>query len=329
MAQLVRGFGSSHSPMLNTGPEGWRAIGSGADPRNSWLFDLEGRKHTFEQLVAAAPAWIDAQLMPDVMQEKSERAQKAIDEVAAAVEDARLDALIVIGDDQDEHVLASNRPGILVYHGATIPNRKFPADAQLPEGYKEAIPRYYEPDQDRDYPVAVELAEYLIDFLMDRHFDLATSNELPAPRAEGHAFQFVHRRLMRSELPIVPIMLNTYNPPTQPRVARCFELGRRISEAVACFTADQRIGILASGGLTHFVIDEEFDRKVLALFEKGDAAGLCALPEAALQSGTSEIKNWICVAGACEDLGFHLIDYVPGYRTRARTGTALGFATWS
>ena len=60
MAQLVRGFGSSHSPMLNTGPEGWRAIGSGADPRNSWLFDLEGRKHTFEQLVAAAPAWIDA-----------------------------------------------------------------------------------------------------------------------------------------------------------------------------------------------------------------------------------------------------------------------------
>ncbi len=96
-------------------------------------------------------------------------------------------------------MLASNRPGMLIYDGATIPNRKFPADAQLPEGYKEAIPRYYE--QDRDYPVAVEQAEYLIDFLMDRHFDLATSNELPTPRPEGHAFQFVHRRLMRSELP--------------------------------------------------------------------------------------------------------------------------------
>ena len=329
MAQLVMGFGSSHSPMLNTGPEGWRSIGAGADPGNPWLFDMEGHRHTFEELVAAAPPWIDAQLTPHVMEEKSERAQQAIDELAAAVERARLDALIVVGDDQNEHVLASNRPGMLIYYGPTIPNRTFPADAQLPEGYREAILRYYEPERDRDYPVAVELAEYLIDFLMDRHFDLVTSNELPTPRPEGHAFQFVHRRLMRSELPVVPIMLNTYNPPTQPRAARCFELGRRIAEAVASFGENQRVGILASGGLTHFVIDEEFDRMVLALFEKGDGAGLSALPETALQSGTSEIKNWICVAGACEGLRFRLIDYVPGYRTRARTGTALGFATWS
>ncbi len=300
MANLVLGIASSLTPMLNMGGEGWLAIGASVDPRNRQLLDAKGGRHTFEALEAAAPDWIDAELQSDVLMSKSERAQRALDALAAIIREAELDALIVIGDDQNEHVLSSNRPGILIYHGPTIPNTTVPAGAEFPPGYREAIPKYYEPDQDRDYPVAVDLAEHLIDYLMGAHFDLASSDALPAPRAEGHAFQFIHRRLIDGNLPIVPVMLNTYNPPTQPRVARCYELGLRIREAVQAHPGESRVGVLGSGGLTHFIIDEDFDRTVLDALQAGDRDRICALPEAAFQSGTSEIKNWIATAAACE-----------------------------
>jgi hypothetical protein len=36
----------------------------------------------------------------------------------------------------------------------------------------------------------------------------------------------------------------------------------------------------------------------------------------------------MAVAGACDHLAFEVIDYVPGYRTAAGTGTGLAFASW-
>ncbi|NRB28771.1 MAG: hypothetical protein HRU37_13965, partial [Roseibacillus sp.] len=166
-------------------------------------------------------------------------------------------------DDQDEHLLANNLPGILVYYGETIQNTTAPeALSKIPEGYKNAMGGFFEPEKDRDYPVDVALASHMIDFLIDHEFDLAASNELPQERAMGHAFQFPLRRFA-IDCSIVPVMLNTYNPPTQPRAARCHELGRQIREAVAAMPGDARVGVLASGGLTHFVINEAFDRRVL------------------------------------------------------------------
>jgi 3-O-methylgallate 3,4-dioxygenase len=53
------------------------------------------------------------------------------------------------------------------------------------------------------------------------------------------------------------------------------------------------------------------------------------LPRHKLNSGSSEIRMWICVAGAVEHLDFTWSSYVPGYRTPAGSGTGLGFALWS
>jgi 3-O-methylgallate 3,4-dioxygenase len=88
--------------------------------------------------------------------------------------------------------------------------------------------------------------------------------------------------------------------------------------------------VIASGGMTHFVLDEAFDNKVLDAMQTGDTATLTSLPEALFQSGTSEIKNWITVAGMMAEAGkkMKLIDYVPCYRSLAGTGSAMGFAQW-
>jgi hypothetical protein len=47
-----------------------------------------------------------------------------------------------------------------------------------------------------------------------------------------------------------------------------------------------------------------------------------------LPAGSSEIRNWLVLAGAATDLTMSRVSYAPGYRTPALTGTGLGFATW-
>ncbi len=90
------------------------------------------------------------------------------------------------------------------------------------------------------------------------------------------------------------------------------------------------MAVIASGGLTHFVVDEELDAAILDGIEKGDVAALSRISESMFQSGTSEIKNWIVAAGAMAEAGLsmNLLDYVPCYRSEAGTGSAMGFAQW-
>ena len=57
-------------------------------------------------------------------------------------------------------------------------------------------------------------------------------------------------------------------------------------------------------------------------------SGLTSIPKERLNSGNSEIRNWIATAGAVEHLKMQLIDYVPCYRSPAGTGCAMGFAQW-
>jgi hypothetical protein len=59
----------------------------------------------------------------------------------------------------------------------------------------------------------------------------------------------------------VPIILNVHFPHNTPKVQRCLELGRALARAIATFDGYKRVALMASGGLTHFVIDEDFDIK--------------------------------------------------------------------
>ena len=78
------------------------------------------------------------------------------------------------------------------------------------------------------------------------------------------------------------------------------------------------------------VIDEVFDRKFVSAMKGKDKNYLTSIPLKELQSGTSELKSWISLAGLLEDkkADMHEIDYVPCYRSPAGTGTANGFYWW-
>jgi 3-O-methylgallate 3,4-dioxygenase len=287
--------------------------------------DREGNRVTYQQLLAQAPPGVD--ISARTTAQRVGACERHLDRLAASIRDARLDALVVVGDDQREQYFEDNMPAFLVYCGASIVNSTLDLPAGAPEYWRRARSVYHEPSAPREYPVAKDLALHLVQAIDE--FDLAYAEKLAQPRGEGHAFGFVHRRLMGEVIvPIVPLVVNTYYPPNQPRPKRCLALGRAIAGAVSRFDSSQRIGIIASGGLSHFTIDEALDRDILKACERADEAALAAVPPAKLNSGNSEIRNWIVMAGAAAAAGLRCAwrEYVPLYRTPAGTGCGMAFA---
>jgi len=329
MARLVAAFGSSHSPALNSPAEDMSGHAR-RDEQYQKHLDRDGRLVSYQELLRSAPAGVQDEISPQRIERRVAACERHIDRLARAIAEARLDALLIVGDDQKEQYFEDNLPAFLVYCGRSIVNGVLDLPAGAPEYWKRARSQYFEPDAPREYPVAADLAFHVIQSLVESHFDVAYGQSLPRPRGEGHAFGFVHRRLLAGHLvPVVPVVVNTYYPPNQPRPARCYRLGQALRSSIESFPGSQRIGILASGGLSHFTVDEALDRTVLKACSEGDAAALTAIPTNQLNSGSSEIRNWIVAAGAAENLKTAWQEYEPLYRTPAGTGCGMAFAVWT
>jgi 3-O-methylgallate 3,4-dioxygenase len=247
------------------------------------------------------------------------------------------DVFIVVGNDQMEMFAEGLVPTFSIYWGDTVPNRLPPDDyaRRWPEGIRIAM-RAHAPDEPVEYPGCPELALHMLKAVQADGFDPAAMQK-PPPHRGGwvsvpHAFGFIYHRLLKDQIPAtVPVVQNTFYPPNQPSIRRSIDFGRSLARAITSWDSDARVAMIGSGGLTHFVIDEEVDQVILDAIRAGDAGRLEALTESAFQSGTSEAKNWIPVIGAMADLGARptVVDYVPCYRSPAGTGNAMGFVYWT
>lgn len=328
MARLVAAFGCSHSTMLFSSVENWQAMFDHVDCKSP-INDLEGTPRSFEELLRAAPGSAAAKISKEAIAERHRATTEAMDRLQGILASAHLDVLIIIGDDQREIFQDACRPAIGIYYGDTIRNAAAPA-TPTDDWYLIDQRRRLEDGTDRFYPCHPALGEHLIAGLMERGFDITAVKALVGEQFEGHAYSFVHRRLMHeSVVPIVPVFLNTYYPPNQPSPQRCYELGVAIGELVRTFPEDIRVGILASGGLSHFLVNETLDHKVIAALKAQDLDALRKLPAHLLRTGSSEIRNWIAVAAAAAGLSIDWLAYVPAYRSRAMTGVGLCFAHWN
>jgi len=327
MAKVVMGIGSSHSPALLMEPPAWLARGDTTDRSMHALHDFTGKRVQYDELLAATPDTMLKQIEPGVLRQRHEANAKAMDRVAEVLIEADPDIVIIIGDDHKEVYQEENMPALAVYWGETLPYRpqgimKWPYAADLKT-------ELWYPQEDRDYPVASQFARRLIGDLCDRDFDPAHSKYYPEGQGMSHSFGYVYHRIMTKKVfPIIPVNINTYYPPNQITPLRAYHLGQAIREAVEAWPEDLRIVIMATGGLSHFVVDEEFDRAFIDLLATGGPEGHAAIPREKLQSGNSEFRCWSTLAGALEDKAFKLIDYVPCYRSPAGTGCAMAFAYW-
>jgi Catalytic LigB subunit of aromatic ring-opening dioxygenase len=328
MAHLVAAFGTSHSPALNSPTEDF-VEHARRDETSPTHQDKAGNATTFAALLRDADPAIATEIAPDRIRARVAACARHVERLADAIAAARLDALVIVGDDQREQYRDDNLPAFLVYWGEKITNTVSDVPDSAPEYWKRARMQYHEVDGPRDYPVAAALGRHVIETLTDREFDVAHGRTLPRARGEGHAFGFVHRRLLREPVvPVLPIAVNTYFPPNQPRPGRCLQLGRALRAAIETWPRNERIGVIASGGLSHFTVNEELDRGVLDACRAGAGERLAAIPPAQLNSGNSEIRNWIVTAGAAEGLRMRWLAYEPFYRTRAGTGCGMAFAEW-
>lgn len=318
MATIVFGFGTSHSSQLSLSPEDWAEQAELDKTRTPW-----------DALVRTAPASMPAELRPEVQQERHERAQLALLTLAEAVRAHRPDVLVVVGDDQDE----------LFPRDALVPTIALaltdglvdlPVDlSRLPPIRRKSMWAMHG-EVAEVYPVAVDLSEHVARWLSTDGIDVAVLRTQPADRGLGHAWTFIRRRILGdTNLPMVPVFLNTYFPPNTPSPARCVRLGAAIADAIRDFPQDLRVGLVASGGLSHFVVEEALDRRVLDAFTAGETASLAEEDPSIFTSGTSEILNWITVGSALSDFRFDLIDYIPAYRSLAGTGCGFAFGIWT
>lgn len=327
MAEFVAAFASSHSVMLTCTLEDWQRRFRDFDPKGMFN-DRKGNPVTYEQLRALAPANAPDLVTDEAIAARYAQVQDAMKRMRSEVQNAKLDVLIICGDDQNELFSKKLQPAIGIYHGDTIRNaqrKDVPADAW----YKRAQMQRLEENGEVHYPVQSAMSLHFIHGLIDAGFDVASLGGMSDEQYEGHAFSFMHKFYLDSAIiPIVPIFLNTYFPPNQPTPRRCVEFGKAIGELVKSFPENLRVGFMASGGLSHFQAEEDLDEAVIEAMRRHDLEYLSNLDVKRLQAGSSEIRNWLVLAGACPHLDLDWVSYTPGYRTEALTGTGLGFASF-
>lgn len=319
MAKIVLGMGVSHSPQLSTPAETW--ADHGERDKNNPSID-------FENLAKNAPSWLPDHLTPEVWQEKYETCERSIQDLSNLLDEVKPDILVVIGDDQKELFHQDNMPAFSVFWGDEIFD--LPHDVEkLPPSIRPAYWARHgtEPES---YPTDADLGRHIIETLVEKDFDVAQFTEQPQGRSIGHAHTFVRRRLLKDKpmIKMVPVMINTFFPPNVPGPKRCYDFGVAMREAIESWDSDQTVAIIASGGLTHFVIDEELDRRILNSIQNKDKESLVTIPKEKFVSGTSEVLNWVAAAGALEHLDMKVIEYVPTYRSMAQTGCGMGFVYW-
>jgi hypothetical protein len=329
VAEIVFGLGSAHGPLLSTPPEKWD-LRAKADRENKshWF---RGRTYDFDSLLKERAPGFASEIGVETRRERFARCRAALEVLERKFREAAPEAMVVVGNDQREYFGDDLTPSITIYRGAEIYNAR--ETHEPAPGLNIAEPGNA-PEAGITYAGATGLADHILQSLENEGFDLAQANSRPKGASRPgipHAYGFIYHTILKdAPPPSVPIILNVHFPHNQPKNARCLALGRALQRAIRSYQGCGRVALAASGGLTHFVIDEELDRQVLRAMEQGDESALERIPENVFKVGTAEIKNWYPVIAAMNAEGrkYHQVDYVPCYRSEAGTGNAMGFVYW-
>jgi hypothetical protein len=334
MAQIVGAFASSHGPLLSTPPDQWY-LRAEADLTNKQHW-YRGKMYDFNGLVEARKPGFADQSTDAEKKKHYDACQRALDDLAKRFRATKPDVVIIFGNDQEEVFHEDLTGAFTVYRGAEIPNIPLAQEHRktLPPGVEVALPGHT-PEEGAVYKGAPDVAASIIDSLLESEFDVSVSERIrdDGNRSAGipHAFGFMYRRIMEdAPPPSVPIFTNVGVPPNRPHLGRILKFGHAMAGAIAKLPKDLKVVLIASGGLTHFTIDEELDHKLLDAMKSRDEAAMLGIPESYFEGNTCEVKSWYVLSALMNDTGkqMNLIDYVPCYRSIAGTGNAMGFAYW-
>jgi len=220
-----------------------------------------------------------------------------------------------------KHLLALRPDVLLVIYDDHVDNFFFNAFPTFSIGVGEAFEAADEGRGVADTPpitgrpvLATALARHLIE---QGGFDLTICEEL---KVDHGVLVPVSELRESAALPIVPLVINTVQPP-YPTARRCWALGRALAAAIEAAPGDDRVAVIATGGLAHQLggerfgwIDEAFDRNFLKLLVEGPREAVAELSNEEIEAagnGTNEIRNWIVCAAAVPTAPAELVYYEP------------------
>lgn len=236
---------------------------------------------------------------PHAASERSDRLHTAWDRMATEIRQARLDALVVAATDHYETFGLEHYPTFCVGIGD-----RFEAWAEFgnPAGAAAG---------------AELLAADLLDDLVSRGFDVSRSHELRL----DHSFMVPLVRLGLLDLPVVPLFVNCNTPPL-PTLRRCHDLGAALATAVRGLPGAARVGVLGTGGISHWVglprfgdVNADWDARFLDLLGRGDVDQVLRWSDdeiaAEAGNGALEIRTWLLAKAAAETGSATLLGYAP------------------
>lgn len=169
-----------------------------------------------------------------------------------------------------------------------------------------------------------ELASHIVQQGDLENFDWSVARSFTV----DHAFSIPHQyvvevaeKALDRKIPTIPVYIASGVDP-YISLQRSQELGEHIKRAIDSFPEDERVVIIGSGGISHWVgtvemgdVAEDFDREILALGVQGDLAGLTAYSNEEILTrggnGAMEIRNFICAMAAVPNATGEVIDYAP------------------
>jgi hypothetical protein len=314
MSKLIAGFASSHAATV-TEPSSWDK-GRAAN--------RESYKSRYGVEPAIHPKALEETM--DVREAKYRFIRDGLEFVRAKLKETKPDAIILVGDDQDENFSENNWPQLALYIGDK-------AVATLRTGGKR--------NRGPTYRCDAALARDLLTGLVENGFDVSYCKSFPDDELRSHAHcQILDRLLPEADIPIIPLFVNATHPPIISP-ARCYELGRVLGQIIDRRSGRDRVAIFASGGISHFPagfpwryykgpftygsISEEFDRALMRNIAEGRGEKLVELSsQDLLDNGNDEMRSWIISLGALGNTTPSLLSYEALYSA----GTAMGVGYW-
>ncbi|WP_237171283.1 protocatechuate 3,4-dioxygenase [Pandoraea pulmonicola] len=172
-------------------------------------------------------------------------------------------------------------------------------------------------------PDSAGLATHIAEYGLERGFDWAVARALTVDHSVAIPDRLIVQPLRDAGANVgtVPVYLAAGVDP-YIRMSRAVALGRQIREAVEAFDDNERVVVVGSGGISHWVgtaemgrVNEVFDREILGYARSCDLQAMTALTDAYILSnggnGAMEIRNWACAMAALEGARGEIIDYEP------------------
>src|SRR4051812_23839865 len=250
-----------------------------------------------------------------VPEEQKKRMSAAYRELGRRLTASKADVLIVVSPDHWSNFFLDNYPAVCIGVGET--------NDGPPEPWMKAFPH-------RTLAGHPEFGAHVVDEALRQGFEPSVSHHLKL----DHGACIPLWKMELEQMPkIVPLLLNSIEPP-MPSLARCYEWGSLLRQAIESYGEPLRVAILGTGGLSHSIgektmgaIHEDFDKETIRLFGSAEKS-LLEFLEANLPTrgnGSEEVRNWLVAHGAAGGRGFELVDYLPV----PTVIVGCGFAAWT